>query len=235
MLRRTKSTLGSIRNLTELAQVKFNDKAFSEFFYQSVTKDIGKANLLLEGLIQYLLVNTPLKKKDTVHRLIEEVLKKYHVQLEEKGIQLSQKYERDLPEAIVPDEPLRYILSSILQYGVKAVIPNGAMEFLTRSFLLQREEGTGQTGLRKDQRCIEIKVVFTAAKKREGQFEESPVVHKEEPLNLILRLAEEVVRKNRGVMKFETDVKKGEKFISIRFPSERREIAQYQPIHQLMN
>ncbi|MGZ3533719.1 MAG: hypothetical protein ACXU9K_00675 [Thermodesulfobacteriota bacterium] len=38
-----------------------------------------------------------------MHRLIEEVLRKYQVQLNEKGVRLSKKYEKDLPETIVPD------------------------------------------------------------------------------------------------------------------------------------
>ena len=76
MLRYTKSTLDSIRNLTELARVKLGDREFGELFYRSVTKDIGEADLLLEGFLKYLVVNTPLKKKDTIHRMIEEALEK---------------------------------------------------------------------------------------------------------------------------------------------------------------
>ena len=83
-----------MRNLTELSQAKFSDKEFGEFFNRSVKKDIGKIDLLLESFLKYLAVNTPLKKKDTVHRLIEEVLDKYQVQLEEKGVKLSKKFER---------------------------------------------------------------------------------------------------------------------------------------------
>jgi hypothetical protein len=82
LFRHTKNILDSIKNLTQLSRAKFSDKEFGEFFYRSVTKDTGKVNLLLEGFLQYLLVNTSLKKKDTIHRLIEEVLKKYQVQLE---------------------------------------------------------------------------------------------------------------------------------------------------------
>lgn len=184
---------------------------------------------MLEGFLQYLLVNTPLKKKDTVHRLIEEVLKKYRVQLEGRGIRLSKKYEKDLPETIVHEEPLRYILNSILEYGVNLVTPNGCMEFLTKSFILHREVSTGQAVFKRDEHYIEIKVFFTGYKKLSEQFEEGPVIHKEEPLDLMLLLVREVVRNNRGIMKFETDERKGKTIISIRFPTERREIVHYQP------
>jgi signal transduction histidine kinase len=229
LLHDTKRALDSIRNLTELARVKFSDQEFGDFFYRSVTKDIGETNFLLEVFSQYLSINTPLKKKDTVHKLIEEVLKKYHVQLKERGIKLSKKFEKDLPETIVPDEPLRYILNSILQYGVKSVTPNGDMEFLTKSFILRGEMGAGQPVLKKDMRTIEIKVFFTGYKKPSEPFEESRIFHEEEQLNLILRLVKEVVRKHRGIMEFETDKKKEKALICIRFPAERREVVYYQP------
>jgi hypothetical protein len=235
VLGHTKRTLDSIRNLTELSQAKFSDKAFGQPLYRSVTKDIEEANLLLESFLRYLSVNTPLRKRNTVHKLIEEVLEKYQIQLEERQINLSKTFEKDLPETIVPDEPLRYILDVILQYGVSLVTPNGYMEFLTQSFILQGEGEAGQVALRKNERYIEIKVFVTGSKKLGKQFEERSVFQKGEPLDLLLRLVKEVVRENRGIMKFEIDEKKGMIFISIRFPSERREIAHYQPIHPLMN
>ena len=235
MLRHTKRTLHSIRNLTELAWTKFSGKELGDFFYRSVIKDIGETDLLLEGFLQYLLISNPLKKKGTVNRLIEEVSKKYQVQLEAKRIKLSRKYEEDLPETIIPDEPLRYILNSILQYGVNSVTPDGDMEFLTQSFIFQREAGARHGALRKDERHIEISLVFTGYKKWGEPSQESPVIQEEEPLSLMLRLVKEVVQKNQGIMRFETDEKKGITFISLRFPSERREIVHYQPIDRFMN
>jgi hypothetical protein len=218
--------------LTELARVKLSDREFGELFYRSVTKDIGKADLLLEGFLKYLVVNTPLKKKDTIHRMIEEALEKYQVQLESKRIKLSKNFEKDLPETIVPDEPLRYILNSILQYGVNSLTPDGYLGFLTKSYLLKEAEDLSQTVLRKDGKYIEIQMFFTGYRKPKEPFEGSPIFHEEEPLDLILRLVKEVVRKNRGIMKFETDEEKGKTFILLRFPSERREIVHYQPIDQ---
>ncbi|MEW6375635.1 MAG: hypothetical protein AB1502_07575, partial [Thermodesulfobacteriota bacterium] len=230
LFRHTKNILDSIRNLTQLSRVKFSDKEFGEFFCRSVTKDTGKVNLLLEGFLQYLLVNTSVKKKDTIHRLIEEVLKKYQVQLEEKGIKLSKKFEKDLPEAVVPDELMRYILNSLLQYGVNSVTPSGEMGLVTKSFIPEEKGDLDQALLGKDKRYIEIELFFAGYKKLSEPFEKSPGFHKEEPLNLILRLVKEVVQRNRGIMKIETDEKKEKTLIFISFPSERREVFYYQSI-----
>jgi glycyl-tRNA synthetase beta subunit len=231
----TQRALDSIKKLTQLSQVKYTDKRFGEFFYHSIMKDIGETNLLLEAFLQYPFVNTPLKRKDTIHKLIDEVLRKYRVRLEEKRVNLSKKYEKDLPETIIPNEPLNYILNSILQYGLKAVTLNGDMEWSTRSLLFKRKVSVGQKVSRKNERYIEIKVVFTDYKKRGRRFEGSQAVYQGEPLDLILRLAEEVVRKNRGIMEFKMDERSEKASISIRFPSERREGVYYQPIDQYIN
>jgi hypothetical protein len=235
LFQHSKRTLDSIRNLTELSQEKFSDKEFGELFYQSVTQDIGKTNLLLEVFLQYLLISTPIKKRDTVHRLIQEELEKHQVKLEEKGVKLSKKFEKDLPETIVPDEPLRYILNSILQYGVNSVVPHGDMGFSTRSVILKGEESANQVILNEDGRYIEIKVIFTGYKRSSERLGGNAVFHQEEALDLILQLTKEVVRKNRGIMKFETDEENGKTLISIRFLSERRAMIYYQATHPLMS
>lgn len=218
-----------------LSQAKLSDKEFGEFLYRSIEKDIGKANLLVEDFLNYLLINNPVKKKDTVHKLIEEVLKQYRIPLEEKGIQLSKTFEENLPETIIPDEPLKFILNSILQYGVTLVTPRGDLGLLTHSFILQDVAGLDQVKRNKANRYIEIKVFFTGSKRPDKPFVESSVSYKGEPLDLLLRLVEEVVRENRGILKFEADERKEKTSVSLRFPCERREIVCFQPLNQLIN
>jgi hypothetical protein len=43
-------------------------------------------------------------------------------------------------------------------------------------------------------------------------------------LDIALRLVDEIVQRNRGMMKFEEDEKKGKATISLRFPVERRKV-----------
>ena len=231
----TKSRLHSLRNLTEVARTRFSDEEFGGFFYRSVSKDIEEADLLLDSFVQFLSVNTPLKKRGTVHRLIEEVLKKYQVQLDEKKVRLSKKYEEDLPEATVPDDLLSYILDSVLQYGISAVGAGGDMEFSTKSSRLEKDVSVCQRVLRKDERYIEIELVLKGSEKQGEQFLGTPIF-REDPLNIMLLwLVREVVRKNQGIMRLEMDEKQGRTFISLWFPSERREIVYYPPIDPVVN
>jgi light-regulated signal transduction histidine kinase (bacteriophytochrome) len=226
-----KNTLGSIRNYSQLARGKFSDKEFGEYFYRAVSEDIEKIDMALDGLTNYIKLNTPIRKADTVHHLIEEVLRKNQGKLEEKGIKLFKKFEKDLPETIVPDEQLKYVLNSVFQYALGSISPNLSMGFYTRSFVLEKEVSQGLALLQKDGRYIEISVVFMGYKKPADQEVRSQRLQKEEPLDLILRFVKEVVQRNRGVMRIEVDEGKARTFISLRFPVERRKVVYYQSVN----
>ncbi len=226
-----KNTLDSIRNYTQLSRGRFSDKEFGEYFYRAVTEDIEKIDIVLNGLISYIKLNTPIPKADTVHHLIEEALKKHQGKLDEKGVKLFKRFEKDLPETIVPDEQLRYILTSILQYVLANLSPNLSMGLSTRTFVLEKEAGGTMDLPKKDSRYIEISVVFMGYKKPVEQGMRNLALQKEEPLDLILRFVKEVVQRNRGIMRVEMEEKKARTYILLRFPVERRKVVYYQPIN----
>ena len=228
LIQRIKNTLDSIRNYTQISRGKFSDKEFGEYFYRAVTEDIEKIDMVLNGLINYIKLNTSIPKTDTVHHLIEEMLKKHQAKLEERGVKLFKKFEKDLPETIVPDEQLRYILSSIFQYALANISPNLSMGLSTRSFAVEKEMGEDSSLFKKDGRYIEISVVFMGYKKPAEQGVGTQMLQKEEPLDLILRFVKEVVKRNRGIMRIEADEKKTKTFIALRFPVERRKVVYYQ-------
>jgi hypothetical protein len=151
--------------------------------------------------------------------------------LEEKGIRLFKKFESDLPETIVPDEQLKYVLNSVLQYVVGSISPNLSIGLYTRSFLLEKDVVEGPALFKKDGRYIEIAVVFMGYKKPAEKQAGAATPQKEEPLDLILRFVKEVVQRNQGMMKIEGDEKKGKTFISLRFPVERRKVVYYQSMN----
>lgn len=226
----TKSTLDSIKNFTQLSRGKFSDKEFGEFFYRMVTKDIEKNNLLLNGFLNYIKATTPIRKKNRVNILIEEVLKNHQVRLEEKRTKIFKNFGKDLPETIVPNEQLRYILDSLLQYAIASMPPDGSIEFLTKSLVLQRDMGE-ETFSNKIGKYIEILMTFTGHKKPKEQLGkelETPTPQKEVVWDLVLRLVEDIVHRNQGMMKFEVDEIEAKKFISLKFPFERRKVVYYQ-------
>jgi signal transduction histidine kinase len=226
-----KTVLDSIRNLAQYSQDRLRDKELGKSLYQAITQDIYKTDLLLKGLLTYFQVTTPIKKMNTVNGLVEEVLKKNKAQLEEKGVQLIKKLEKNLPEIIVPDEQLKYILDSVLQYVIISTPPNGSIEFSTKSFFFQGGVGGGLALFERYGGYIEISASFAGDREPVGQSGAALgrilTSQKGEVLELMLRLVKGVVLRNWGKMNFETDKKRAETIIALRFPLERRKMVFY--------
>ncbi len=231
LVHRIKNPLVSIKTFTQLLREKFNDREFREQFYRIVTEDIEKIDSLLNGLLNYIRINTPIEKANTVHSILEETLRRHGPQLEDKKIKVFKKYEKDLPEAIIHDEQLRYILNTIFQYALPSIPPRGSIGVLTKSILLQKKMGNDKPPSIQDGRYVEILIVYTGFRKSTEPFKSVlgiPMIEKEEAIELELRLIKEIIQKNQGLMKFEVDEKKPRTLISLRFPVERRKVIYYQ-------
>ena len=226
-----KNTFGSVKDYTQISRGKFSDREFGEYYYRTVTEDIEKMDMVLSSLLNYIKVEKPIRKVNTVHNIIEEMLKKYQAKLNEKGVRVFKKFEQDLPETIVPDEQLRYVLSSVLQYAMTSSPPNWNIGLSTRSFTLEKEASEVQDLFKKDGRYIEIVVVFAGYQKSNEPGLGTATLQKGEASNLILRFVKEVVLRNRGMMKIGTNEKKTKTFISLKFPVERRNVVYYQSVN----
>jgi hypothetical protein len=223
LVHRIKNPLVSIKTFTQLLRDKFNDEEFRNYFYRIVTEDIEKIDSVLNGLLNYIQINHPIEKKDTIHAIIEEALKKYGAQIEDKKIKIFRKYEKDLPETIVHDEQLRYILTSLIEYAMPSIPLTGSIGFLTKSLDDPKHNQEG--------RSVEILMVFTGYKKPIESLDalfEMPALQKKELTDLEIRLIQEMIEKNRGLMTFEVNEKKLRTLISVRFPAERRKVITYQ-------
>ena len=232
LVHRIKNPLVSIKTFTQLLREKFNDGEFREHFYKIVTEDIEKIDTVMNGLVRYVKINTPIEKRDTIHFILEDVLKKHETELEHRKIKLFKKFEKDLPETIVHDEQLRYILTALLQYALPFISPNGSIGFLTKSSDVEGGSTAAKASHQTNGRYIEILIVFTGYRKPFEQFETVlgiPAVQKEEAIELELRLIKDIIQKNQGMMKFEVNEKKPRTVISLKFPTERRKLIYYQP------
>jgi SNF2 family DNA or RNA helicase len=231
LVQRIKNNIGSVKNYTQISRGKFSDTEFGEYYYRAVTEDIEKIEMVLNSLIDYMRLYTPIRKMNTVHTIVEAVLKKYQVKLEEKGVKLLRRFEKDLPETVVPDEQLRYVLSSVLQYAISVTPPNWNIALSTRSLLPEKETGEAEGFLKRDGKQIEISVIFAVRRRPDEAAPGAPPIQKEEAPDILLRFAKEVVLRNHGTMKVGADEKRTKSLISLRFPVERRKVVYYQSMN----
>jgi hypothetical protein len=236
LINQFKDSLKNLRNFTRVFQEKYNDTGFGSNLNRMIGEEIKKIELVQNSLSNYIRINNPIIKTNTVNTLIEEELKKYHFELEEKKIKLFKTLEKDLPETAVPDDQLRYILSCVIEYVTALIPPNGNFGLFTKSLVLQRERGEDQARVQREVRYIEILMVYMGYKKPTEQFGEAlgvPARQKQRTLDIALRLVDEIVQRNRGMMKFEEDEKKAKTTIFLRFPVERRKVVYYQQQSEL--
>jgi hypothetical protein len=220
-----KDTLKNLKNVTRMFQEKFNDTEFGIRLNRIITDDIKKIELVQNSLLDYIRINNPITKTNTVNTLIEEELKKYQTELEEKRIKLFKTLEKNLPETAVPDGQLKYILSCVLQYVMTMIGVNGNLGLFSRQVSLQKEVSEDQGG-----RFIEVLMVYAGDEKPTEPLGSPSGIfahRKERILDLALKLVDEIVQRNRGIMKFEEDEKKGKTTVSLRFPLERRKVVYY--------
>jgi hypothetical protein len=226
-----KKILGSIETFTQLSRQQFKDGNFGEYFYKTITVDTEKIDYMLDSLLDYIRINTPVKKTNTVHLLLEESLRRHAGHLQEKGVKIIRKFQKDLPETIVPDEQLKYILTSVLNYATPVITSNGRIGFFTRTIDTPKRTGSSNVFLLKEGKFVEILIGFTGHKKlnQNSEIERTiQTLEKEEPMDFILRLVKEVVQKNQGIMNMEVDEKKSKTLISLKFPVERRKVFRFQ-------
>jgi len=225
LIQRIKGTLGSIKTFTHLSKDKMVNAEYKDYFYRIITEDVDEMESVLNSLIQYIKINTPIVKANTVHTVLDEALKKDASQIEEKKIKIIKKFEKELPETIVPEEQLRYIFHSLIEYAVSLTLSNGSIGMLTKSLIVPKGGESDREG-----RYVEIVIIFSGCRKSADKIETvlgTPPVLKENGIDLTLMLVKEIVRKNHGEMKLQMDEKKPKTVISMVFPVERRKVVSY--------
>jgi hypothetical protein len=223
----TKSMLCDIRDLSRLTREKFVDKDFEEFFYKQISSLIEQIDLLLDGFLNCVRSTTHVAKKDTVNTLIKKVLEKHQNTLEERKIKVLNKLEKELPEIVVPDEQLAFIIDSIVQYAIALMPFGGDIVFSTRSFFVTPRPALGEDYSRKS---ILIEAAYKGSDEQLSMELKSLPAKGETALNLLLRLVSFMVGENKGTMEHESYETKTGGHIVLKFISNRRHEVHYQPI-----
>jgi hypothetical protein len=229
LIEHTRGILTTISELTDLSRHKFAEREFREFFSTIINRDIERQTLVLNTFLRYIQSSTPVPKRGTIVRIIEKTLERHQTLLGEKKISISRRFEQDLPETAVPDEHLEFIVDSLLQYTLLCMPRGGNITFLARSGVLPAGCDDAGPTFQRDGRFVEIGVTFPANRNPEASARRGRTATYEEEVrtNLVYRLVDEVVRKNRGTLRFNADEKQSFDSFILSFPAERRKIVHY--------
>jgi len=232
MVENIKKSLFSIKKNSLLPIDKSNDAELRKYSHQSVTKDIKRIDSVLDFLLNYISVNAPIVKKDTVHIILEEVLGMNEERLRAQNIRIMKKYDTELPETFIHDELLRFILNSVLQCAIFSTPSHGSIGILTKSLAFQKRPSDDKI-IPLETRCSEILIVSTPHQDPFGRVENIPEgrdIKKDESAHLIFLLVKDLIQRNQGMIEFKVDEKKARALISLRLPAERRQVVYYEPI-----
>ncbi len=236
LIDRTRGSLAAMKTMAFYARENFRDNELGDYFYRVVSEDIEKTISLLDCFCDYINVNTPVKKADTIHNLLEEVLKENQTELASKNIKIiRKKFDPELPETTLTDEQLRFILNSIFQYILFSISQNGRIGILTRSIESQEWSGEQKSLLQKNLKYIEILIVSTQLDPKGQSINGLPSLSHEEQeqkIDLILQLVQKTLEKNRGAMDTKWEAQKGMTLISLILPIERRNVFQFLLPHE---
>jgi len=224
-----KNALASIYQVTLLTFEKVEDVEVRRHSHTQVREDIKKIDSVLNSLLNFINISTPIPKTNTLYTILEEVLEANEQHLQEKKIKIIKRCEKDLPETYIHNEHVRFILHSILQYAISSVAPNESIGFLMKS--LDLHEGTGNSPADDKRGYVEMVIGFRGKSGNSLEIlPDQPADQKEEAMDLILKLVREILQKNHGRMMVETNGTKPNILMTLRFPIERRNVVYYAPI-----
>jgi nitrogen-specific signal transduction histidine kinase len=227
-----KKGLASVYQATVLTMEKCNDAEIRKRSHDQVKEEMKKIDSVLNSVLNFINVNTPLVKANTLYVILEEILEANEKQLRQKNMKITKRYEKDIPDTFIHPEQVRFILHSVIQYAILSTPPNEVIGFLMKSSDPNNGTGAEKPSSESNRRYIEVMIGFNGDGKpgnKPENLSEIPGDQSKGMADLILKLAKEILQRNHGMM-VETHGEKLKILINLRFPVERRKVVYYEPI-----
>jgi nitrogen-specific signal transduction histidine kinase len=210
----------------------YDDAEIRKRSHDQVKEEIKRIDSVLNSLLNFVNINTPIIKTNTLCTILEEILEASEKQFRQKNIKVTKRYEKEIPETFIHPEQVRFILHSVVQYAILSAPPDEIIGFLMKS--VDSHDGTGgEKALpENNRRYVEVMIGFNGGGKpinKSENLSEIPGEQGNEMPELILKLAKEILERNHGMM-VETHGERLKTLINLRFPVERRKVVYYEPI-----
>jgi nitrogen-specific signal transduction histidine kinase len=231
-----KDTLSSISHINFLLTHRFDDPEFRKSAQKTISQDVKKIDSMLNALLNFININTPILKKNTIHLIIDDILEANEKQLHEKNLQIVRKFEEGLPETYIHDEQVKFMINSLVQYLAFTVPRGGTIGFLTRSKMLVKGSGDEKVvtlNTMKERQYVEVLIVSSVKKESLENLEDvSELLSSKDQQTtiLLIKLIKELVKKHQGVIEFEVSENDKRTLIVLRLPVERRQVILYEQV-----
>jgi hypothetical protein len=136
-----KNGLASLYHATVLTMEKYDDAEIRKRSHDQVKEEIKKIDSVLKSALNFININTPIIKTNTLHTILEEILKANEKQFRQKNMNITKRYEKNPPDTFIHPEQARFILHSAIQYAILSAPPNKIIGFLMKSS--HSHNGTG--------------------------------------------------------------------------------------------
>jgi nitrogen-specific signal transduction histidine kinase len=211
---------------------KHDDPEIRRRSHDQIKEEIKKIDSVLNSVLNFININTPVTKTNTMYTILEEILEANEKQFRQKNMNITKRYEKDLPDTFIHPEQVRFILHSVIQYAILSTPPNEIIGFLMKSSDSNNGTGAEKPSTESDRRYIEVMIGFNGGGRPANTSEnlsETPEDQSKGMADLILKLAKEILQRNHGMM-LETHGDRPKTVVKLRFPVERRKVVYYEPI-----
>ncbi|MBU0573618.1 MAG: PAS domain S-box protein, partial [Candidatus Margulisbacteria bacterium] len=123
MAHEIKNPLSSMKVLSQLLPVKFQDEEFRKKFIDIMPKEINRIDRIVESLLGFARASAPKFEQVDMNRLLDEQIKYYQRQADEAKIKILKKFS-DIPPIMGDHDQLVQVFSNLILNAIHAM-PNG--------------------------------------------------------------------------------------------------------------
>ena len=226
-----KGNLLPIKSFASVPIEHFDSLEFRKHFQASLEEDVKKIDSILNTLLNYISISTPLMKTNTLRIILEEILEANEKKLRDKTIRVFKECDENLPETYMHHEQVRFVLNSLLQYALLVLPSPGTIGFSIKYSEGQHKPSAPTPPLETNAAHIEVTMGFSGERKMARHPEIASGANSDEAIDLILKLVTEIVEKNKGTIKFVANEKGQKSLVILKLQIERRKRVHYEPIN----